>query len=181
MSVETTLHQLFPIELGGDFGKTLAISARILDAVQASADSLLTDSFADAAVALLPDWERVLGLNPRSEDPLAYRRSQVIRKIRERGGLSRAYFIRLAAALGYEIDIIEPRPSMAGIMRAGDAIISDAVRWQWGVVMPERPIYEFRAGSSCAGERLSWWDTEPILEGIFRELKPAHTFVYFIY
>jgi uncharacterized protein YmfQ (DUF2313 family) len=181
MSAETTLHQLFPIELGGDFGKTLAISARILDAAQASADSLLTDSFADAAVALLPDWERVLGLDVGPDDPIAYRRDQVVRKIRERGGLSRAYFIRLAAALGYAIEIVEPRPSMAGIMRAGDTIISDAVRWQWGVVMPDRPVYQFRAGSSCAGERLLWWDSEPILEAIFRELKPAHTFVYFIY
>nr|EIL1983693.1 phage tail protein [Providencia rettgeri] len=38
----------------------------------------------------------------------------------------------------------------------------------------------FRAGGSIAGERLSFW-ADSVIETVFNDLKPAHTFCYFTY
>jgi len=170
-----------PIELGGDHDADLDLDAKHLDIAQASAETLLREIFPDTAVALLADWELELGLIPGADEPLQSRRDQVVRKIRERGGLSIPYFKGLARALGYEIEIVEPVPFMAGWGRAGDKLYGTSICYQWGVRILNQPIYRFRAGVSVAGERLTWWHQQTVLEDIFRDLKPAHTFVYFIY
>lgn len=41
-------------------------------------------------------------------------------------------------------------------------------------------IYPFRAGVSVASERLTAF-SDPVIEAVLRDLKPAHTFVYFAY
>lgn len=181
MSAETTLRLLLPFELGGDHAADLQVDARHLDTAQASGESLLIEMFPDQAARLLADWERVLGLKPGAEDPLQLRRDQVIRKIRERGGLSRAYFIGLAQSLGYQIEIVEPVPFMAGWGRAGDELFGQSICYQWAVRILNQPVYHFRAGVSAAGERLTWWAAQTMLEEVIQELKPAHTFVYFLY
>ncbi len=38
----------------------------------------------------------------------------------------------------------------------------------------------FRSGESAAGERLLSFG-DPVIEQVFEDLKPAHTFVYFAY
>lgn len=181
MSAETTLRQLFPIELGGDHSADLAIDGAHLDAAQRSGETLLAEIFPDQTSRLLADWERVLGIVPGADYPLQFRRELVVRKIRERGGLSRSYFIGLAAALGYTIEIIEPIPFMVGWGRIGDRMDGADVCYQWGVRILGQPVYRFRVGESAVGERLLWWRSQTLLEDIIRELKPAHTFVYFIY
>lgn len=176
-----TLRLLFPVELGGDHAADLDLDAKHLDLAQASADGLLAEMFPDQAAVLLVDWERVLGLMPGSDEPQSSRRDKVVRKIRERGGLSVSYFLRLAEALGYEVEIEEPVPFMANWGCAGDVLYDSAILYQWGVKIYNQPIYEFRAGESTAGESLLWWEAQTYLENIFKELKPAHTFVYFSY
>jgi len=181
MLADNTLRLLFPFELGGAHAADLAIDAKHLNAAQARSETLLTEMFPDQTAKLLTDWERVLGLVPGSDDPLQFRREQVVRKIRERGGLSRAYFIGLAASMGYAIDIVEPVPFMVGWGRIGDSLDGAAVCYQWGVRISGQPVCRFRVGDSAVGERLLWWHSQPLLEDIIRALKPAHTFVYFIY
>ncbi len=181
MSAETTLKQLFPLELGGEHEATLAVDGRSLDAARQSIDTLLREVFPDTTSGMLPDWERVLGLSPGADDPVIYRLEQVVRKMRERGGLSISYFIELAASIGYAISIEEPKPFMAGVGQAGQEVMDPLVIYEWGVAMPSRPVYSFTAGQSAAGDPLSWWDGDERLEQIFRDLKPAHTFCYFNY
>ena len=176
-----TLRLLFPIELGGDHDADLDLDAKHLDTAQASAETLLAEMFPDQAAALLVDWERVLGTGPGPDDPLQYRRDKVVRKIREKSGLSIPYFTTLAESLGYVVKIVEPLPFMAGWGAAGDELFDDSVVYQWGLEIYNQPIYEFRANGSAAGEMLSWWDSQTLIEELFRELKPAHTFVYFSY
>lgn len=176
-----TLRLLFPIELGGEHAADLALDAKHLDTAQASADTLLSEIFPDATALLLTDWERVLGLTPAAEEPLQLRREKVVRKIRERGGLSIPYFTAMAEALGYVVKVVEPLPFMAGWGAAGDELFDDTIIYQWGLEIYNQPIYEFRAGESAVGEMLTWWDSQVYLEELFRELKPAHTFVYFSY
>jgi uncharacterized protein YmfQ (DUF2313 family) len=87
----------------------------------------------------------------------------------------------LATALGYEVEIIEPVPFMAGWGAAGDEIFDPSVNYQWGLIIHNQPVYLFLAGESAAGEPLSWWRPQTALESLFVELKPAHTYVYFSY
>jgi uncharacterized protein YmfQ (DUF2313 family) len=181
MSIENTLRHLMPIDLGGDHPADLAHDARMLEAAQRHGDALLDEMFPDGAAQLLADWERVYGIAPGPDDPLQLRRDRVVRAVRMRGGLSIPYFVSLAAALGYTIEIEEPVPAMAGWLCAGDELMGPEVIWQWGVVISGVPLYSARAGETAAGESLLWWQGHTELEQIFETLKPAHTYVYFHY
>ena len=175
------LRLLFPIELGGMHDEDLEIDAKQLDAAQADAETLLVEMFPDQAAVLLSEWERLFDIVPGPDDPPQFRRDRIVRIIRGKGGLSRAYFIVLAQTLGYNIDIVEPVPFMAGWGAANDDIFDPSVVSQWGVTIKNQPIYSFLAGESSAGESLCWWAAQAFLEGVMTELKPAHTSVYFSY
>lgn len=181
MSHKNVLKLLFPIDLGGDFEKDTELEGKHLDNVQSRAEDLLKEFFPDEAYELLQDWERVCGLTPGADDTLQLRRDMVIVKLRELGGLSRVYFIQLAASRGYTITIEELGPFMAGIGRAGDALYVEAVIWIWRVKVAGQSLYYFRAGQAAANESLLWWPAQTALENILNELKPAHTFIIFDY
>lgn len=182
MSVnEDILRLLFPVELGGDHDADLALDAKHLDTAQASGETLLAEMFPDTTNQLLVDWERVLGITPGVDDPLQYRRDRVVQKIREKGGLSIPYFTRLAEALGYVVEIVEPVPFMSDWGCADDELFDETVVYQWGLTIYNQPIYEFCADTSCADELLLWFNEQTVLEELFRQLKPAHTYVYFSY
>ena len=51
----------------------------------------------------------------------------------------------------------------------------------WRIHILGQPVYQFRAGESCAGERLLDWASQTGVEGIFQDLKPAHTMLIFAY
>ncbi|WP_038255841.1 YmfQ family protein, partial [Xenorhabdus bovienii] len=134
------------------------------------------------AQSLLPDWERVLGITPNAKHNYQQRLEMVLLKLAETGGLSLPYFISLAARLGYTITISEPQPFQAGINRAGDRLMPPDSIWSWVVNIHGTRVqsYRFRAGSSTAGERLLSFG-DPVIESVFNELKPAHTFCRFTY
>ena len=134
---------------------------------------------------LLPDWERVCGL----PDPclgttgtLADRRESVLNKLTATGGQSAAYFIAVAAALGFTIEITEKfQPFKAGISKAGDRLTNGDWMFAWEVTTPEADLVDaFRAGYSAAGDPLSTSRAEA-LECVLERLKPAHTVVIFTY
>ncbi|EMI8339142.1 YmfQ family protein [Proteus mirabilis] len=131
---------------------------------------------------LLSDWERVLDVTP--DETLSYqqRLERVLVKLAETGGLSIPYFIQLAKKLGYHITIDELDPFQAGVSRAGDRLTHPGILWVWVVNIfgAKSQFYRFRAGGSVAGERLSFW-ADTIIEAVFNDLKPAHTFCYFTY
>ncbi len=131
---------------------------------------------------LLPDWERLLAITTNPNMTHQQRLAVVIAKLAETGGLSIPYFIRLAAALGYHITIHEPQPFRAGRGRAGDVVypIEIVFVWEVSVQGSDVEVYHFRAGSSYAGERLIAFGN-PVIEALFNELKPAHTYVIFKY
>lgn len=160
MNHEDVLKLLFPVEIGGVCGDDFALEGRRLDLAQTSAEGLLREMFPDKADALIPDFERVYALIPATGATLQERRSAVIRKIRERGGLSREYFIGLAALHGHDITIDELKPFMAGWGSAGDRVYVQGVLWIWQVNAP-----------AAAGT----------LAALFESLKPAHTAVFFNY
>jgi uncharacterized protein YmfQ (DUF2313 family) len=175
------LRLLSPIELAGVFESDIDLEGAALDAVQESAEALLEEMYPDTAYELLADWERVYDIVPADGATLQSRRDAVVEKMRARGGLSRAYFIGLAAMHGWIITIDEMRAFTAGVSRCGDRLYVPGVRWIWRVNVGSQAIYRFRAGESTAGERLTWWVPNTELEDLLTELKPAHTAVIFNY
>lgn len=149
--------------------------------------NLLSESIVKAvtpiyAASLLTDWERVLGIGSTTDMTYQQRLENVLVKIAETGGLSIPYFKKLASRLGYHIEIIEPTAFHVGVNRCGDPLMVEGTMWTWGVVITGLKIkpYYFRTGSSAVGERLSVF-ADVVIESIFNDLKPAHTFCYFIY
>lgn len=135
------------------------------------------------AADLLTDWERVCGLTSTQADSYQHRLEMVLLKLAETGGLSIPYFINLAKKMGYTIEIVEFDPFRAGRDCAGMQLWEPGIIWVWQVVVKGSAgliSYSFRAGASCAGERLLDF-SDPIIEAVFEDLKPAHTYCYFSY
>ncbi|MBA4709582.1 YmfQ family protein [Aquitalea aquatica] len=166
--------QPLQIELHAE-GRALDVAER--DGLQAAA--AISPFFAEHT---LPDWERVCGLTPPTSAVYQQRLQAVLAKLAATGGLSIPYFQRLASSLGYRIEVIELQPFRAGINRTGDTLQVADILWVWQVVVHSTQVsaWRFRAGQSTAGETLASFG-DPVIETVFRELKPAHTFVYFAY
>ncbi len=175
MNHHDVLKMLFPLDLGGVFDADITIEGKYLDNLTASADTLLAEMFPDTANVTIDDWERVYAIVPPDGATLAQREAAALQKVRANlGYLTPAYFVSLAAAVGYTITIEELPPNSPGY---GPESI-----WIWRVHAPisQKGIY-FTAGDSSAGDLLTDWTGEDILENIINNLKPAHTQVLFVY
>lgn len=149
-------------------------------------------------VEMLPDWERALGL-PDSclSEPLTIedRQRALVERLTLEGGQSPAFFIGLAAAIGYDIDIYEHAPFMAGISEAGDTrrpgAPSQWFRWEvgpasmravWTVLVKNARLSWFRAASGEAGiDPHLTVGIASDLECLMRRFGPAHAEIYFDY
>lgn len=162
---------------------TLAAEGNALDAAHARADVVL-EAFSPAGAdgLWLADWERVLGLPDECAggygQTQAERIAAAVAKKRARGGLSRAYFIALAKALGFIITIEEHKVFTCA-SGCGQPICDEPWRFVWTVHAPETTIREFTCASGCADPLASWGNA--LLECVLTRLKPAHTHVRFSY
>lgn len=160
----------------------LAAEGAVLDMAQQLSDRVLGAITPIYAQSLLTDWERVLDIAPTPDSNYQQRLGNVLIKIAETGGLSIPYFIRLASRLGYAITIDELHPFRTGTSRCGERLMVHDAIWTWRVNVfgTSAKKYYFRAGLSAVGERLmTFGDT--VIESVFNDLKPAHTFCYFSY
>lgn len=168
-----------------------ALLTRVLDAfgvefarVDGAVVGLVDEADPRTTSGLLADWERVAGLPDNCSGLLAEtqqgRRNDLVSKLVGRGGQSRAYFMQVAAALGFDITIDEFRPFRAGFARAGDALTNDDWRFAWRVNGPTVTVMRFSAGRSAAGEALATWGNAG-LECRIRQYRPAHTNLIFAY
>jgi uncharacterized protein YmfQ (DUF2313 family) len=150
---------------------------------QRAQDLLMRESDPAQTVELLPDWERAYGL-PDTCAPegqgLQERQAALQARIAALGGQSRAYFIAVAAALGFEITIEEFRPFRADRSTVETALNDAPWPFTWRVHAPEQTIILFRTDRSTADEPLSRASNQ-ILECVLSRLAPAHTTVLFSY
>ncbi len=145
--------------------------------------ALLTDAFPLAPVQLLPEWQRTLGLPDPCAGPsptLQVAQQQVNACFVASGGQSQAYFIGVAAALGYTITITQFAPFRAGRSRAGDPANGQDWAFTWQINAPPIVIEYFRAGDATAGEPLATWGNA-VLQCEMQRLSPAHTILMFNY
>jgi uncharacterized protein YmfQ (DUF2313 family) len=116
---------------------------------------------------LLPAWEQDYGL-PDCCTPLGatlqQQRNTLLAKIAEVGGASEAYYIAVAAALGWTITITR------------GAIGS----YQWTInTSAVAPPTVFRAGESRAGDLLELIGSNTQLECVMNQIAPPHTTLIF--
>lgn len=158
--------------------------AKELARVDDRADDLIDEAIPNTTSELLADWERVAGLpDPCVADQVqtqAARRMALVSKLAMRGGQSPAYFIGIAAALGFTVTIEEFRPFRAGWSSAGDLLSNGDWVFTWRVHGPEVTITEFKAGQSTVGDPLRAWGNDT-LECRLSHISPAHTILQFAY
>lgn len=169
---------LIPLQLGETSTADLAIEGSHLDNADTAAEVLLIEMRPDLSDALLERWEKVYGLVLFSGDSLADRRTRIVQKLRGIGRLDRAFFVELAAGIGLTIFIQEMQPLMPGWSGAGDEVMDADGDWVWRVWTTADAGYYFITGETGAGEGLSS-GAQMYMEALFRELKPADTFVEF--
>jgi uncharacterized protein YmfQ (DUF2313 family) len=150
--------------------------ARVMDLLAVEADPRST-------LLLLPDWERNTGLPDECTGPaetLEGRRLRLVQQLTARGGQSPAFFIALAAGLGFEgCTITEFRPFTCS-SRCTDGLDTDPWRFTWRLNVPiDAGIRGFTARSACT-ESIRTWGAA-VLECVIRRITPAHTNVLFGY
>lgn len=137
------------------------------------------------AYELLADWERVLGLpDPctAAATTIAARQAACWRKLAYQAGQTPAFYVALAASIGFEIEIHEFDPdiddwdgSLTGLIGGG------RYRYVWRVhVLNAGSLDYFRAGDPV-GMRLREGDVGIDVECILQAAKPAHTYIVFSY
>jgi uncharacterized protein YmfQ (DUF2313 family) len=180
MSNADVLKRLFPLPLGLNHEADCDVEGAALDAFEARLADLENEMFPDSAIETLGFWERLYAIVPPDSTNTQARRNAVMGAMMATGGLSRAYFIAVAAAMGYyAVTISEPQPCECGVAECGDRIYTDGINFCWRVDgSGVRPVTYFEAGQSCADDQLSAF---PVLDlaTVFSTLKPAHTYVYF--
>lgn len=149
----------------------------------ARATMLLDELDPRVTFEMLTDWEAEAGLpDPCAGQPetLQERRAAVTAKITSRGGQTPAYFVELAASLGYPVTIEEHRQFRFGESSFGEPFMEDGWAYTWTVHAPEASEVRFRFGESSFGERFLDFGNQRLECAILRR-KPAHTRVIFAY
>lgn len=172
---------IWPRDPESDLGRLLYGLAEEMARVDGRAADLVDESDPTTTLELLSDFERVCGLPGKcssGEDTVEQRRGEVLAKLTSRGGQTPAYFIELAAQLGYSVEIEEFRPFRAG-SSAEDRAYGTSWAHAWRVNGPMDQFSFFTAGS-FAGERLAAWGNEK-LECYVGGKSPVHTTLLFGY
>lgn len=190
ISAEQYLNQLqallplgaaWPRDAESTLTKLLHAFADELARVDGRAAALIDEADPRTTSEMLADWERVAGL-PDScvavEQSTAQRIAALVTKLTTIGGQSRAYYIALAATLGYAITITEFNEH--SVDDDVDALLYSAA-WQfaWQVNAPLNTIFELSVDDSVDDPLASWGNEA--LECVINRLKPAHTHVLFAY
>lgn len=177
--------QAWPRQAGTLLHRLLSAIGIEFARIDARADDIVNEADARTTLEMMQDWERVLGLPDECTGPadtLQDRRNRVVQKLTTIGGQSKAFFIELAAALGYDIEITEFRPFICGLSHCGENLNGGHdCRFNWRVTVPGPRATRFRTGSSQCGEKLLTIAHAEDLECVMSRLKPAHSNLIFDY
>lgn len=146
-----------------NFAGLLMPLAAAASEAEADAEAVFAQVDPRMAIALLPDWEALLGLpDPCAGDAptLADRQAQAYARLTDAGGASGAYFTAFAAALGYAIEVRTFAPFRVGA-QVGQRLCD--LRWVFA--------WQVR----ITGGRSDF----AVLACEIRARAPAHTYVHF--
>lgn len=162
----------------------LAAEGAALDMAQARAEQLLPEMDPRTVSVTLADWERVYGLPDRCVSAagivqsFSERIAALVALVTLHGGQSRAFFIALAAAIGYTITITELTPTTTE-MDSDLPTYDEQYRFVWVV---NSALYNLRDETSEDDTEMAtavWGNV--LLECRINKFKPAHTLALFAY
>lgn len=173
--------QALPRESDSTWQRLLDARAGAFQRVDGRAQTLLEEADPRTTYELLPDWERVAGLpDPcvTGDQTVAERQAALVRVLTGTGGASRVYFIALAAALGYAIDVEDYTAHSVGDT-VDTPIRGIEWRWAWTVRAPADTVNDLTVVAGVDEPLASWGNQR--LECVISRYKPAHTLVLFAY
>jgi len=163
MSHYNSLKSLFPINLDSDSNTEMQIEGALLDSALLKIEELAAEFFPLSANVTLEQWEREYAIPASSGKTVEERRMALNARLLERVGMSTKYFVDLAWALGFVVEITEsPQPFRAGISKAGDRVYSANILWQWTVLVVNA-------------------HEAPELVELFNDLNPPHLRLTFVF
>lgn len=133
---------------------------------------------------LFADWERVAGLPDAcavafgGTQTVAQRRAALVGRLATLGGQSPAYFIALAASIGYAITITEFRAHTVED-DVNYALYDSAWNFAWQVNAALNTINEITVDMTVEDPLAAWGNT--LLECVINRIKPAQTTVLYSY
>lgn len=164
--------------------RLLAAIAQEFARIDARAGQLIDEADPRTTSELLADWERVAGLSAYS--PLdgsllsaEQRRANLQARLAERGGQTPAYYIALAARLGFTVTITEFQEWDVGMDIEAPLYGADW-NFAWQVNAPAVTAQEWSVNSSVEDPFAVWFEAV-LLERALLEDKPAHTTLLFNY
>lgn len=159
--------------LGAQAEEFARIHNRALDVI-AESDPRTTDE-------LFPDWEEAAGLPDLcvgEDQSSAQRRAALIARITQSGDQLPAYYVGIAAELGYIVTITEFHEHTVGD-DVDEPIYGAAWPYAWQVNAALNTMFELDVNGVVSDALASWSNTA--LECVISRLKPAHTHVLFAY
>ena len=145
-----------------------------------SAGALLVDAFPMTTLNLLPEWEQSLGLPDECTAPDAsvlQRQAAVRAKWLGRGGSTTAWFVAMAAALGYAITITEFVPYTVDLP-VDLPLVDEGWEFVWQVDTLALVTWYFSVDQSGVDDPLEDYTQSELVCRITREA-PAGTIVFF--
>lgn len=174
----------WPKDDGASITRTLGALAAEFSRVDALALQVVDEGDPRETAALLPDWERVAGL----PDPLVMaagqsqsvleRRAALVGRLTMLGGQSAAYFVSVAAALGYAVTVTEFRPQTTED-NTEYAVQDEQYHFIWQINAALNTIRDLTTESDTEMATAVWGNA--LLEATIKRYKPAHTLVLFAY
>lgn len=172
---------LWRLESDSIISKVLLAISDELARVDVRGDDLIREINAPTTLELLPDFENMLGLPDPclGEDPsTAQRIASVVAKLTATGGQTAAYYISVAAALGFAITIDEFRAH--DVDDDVDYPLYDAAwNFAWQVNSALNTIVELTVEDTVDDPLATFGNDQ--LECVLEEIKPAHTEIIFVY
>lgn len=174
----------WPRDDGAALTRLLSALAHELARVDSRAGQILEEVDPRTTAELFADWERVAGLPDAcaeaygGEQSQSQRRAALVGRLVSRGGQSPAYFVALAASLGYAISVTEFRPHCVED-DVDSALLDDAWAHVWQVNAPLVTLHEITVDEDVDQPLASWGNA--LLECVINRLTPAHTLVLFAY
>ncbi|HEX2958920.1 MAG TPA: putative phage tail protein [Chitinispirillaceae bacterium] len=162
------MKKLMPVDLGPLHDSLLKAKGSVLDAALSVLNSVVLEISPGTAVHTLERWERSYGIVPNNSISSAVRIGTVRARMREKannktGTLCKDVYVNIAAALGYEVEIIEASaPFRAGISKAGDPVTEIGELWNVTIVVNNAT-------------------SAPALETLFNEIFPPYLALTFEY
>lgn len=164
--------------------RLLGALAAELARVDGRAQQLVEEADPRTVAELFADWERVAGLPDAcaqafgGDQTMAQRRAALVGRLTTLGGQSPAYFIGLAATLGYAITITEFRAHCVND-DVECPLYDTAWNFAWQVNAALNTVTAITVDSTVEDPLAAWGNA--LLECVIKRLKPAQTTVLFSY